>query len=137
MSQGSVSAESHRFANQAISEALIGTLRMSAEEGNSSVFQIEYDDGGKTALSPYGVYQQDDRDRITLFTGIPGQETTEIAKASIVAIKLIRAEEIVRYLNALGPWLYWSRMGQATVAYLFESYGQLSRAFTALQGTSL
>jgi hypothetical protein len=131
-----VSAESKRFADRAIIDSLIGMLRMAAEAGNPSVFRIQYHADGELRSSPYAVYFDDDEDRLTILTAQPGQETLAIPKTSIASVKLVPTDEIVRGLNALGPWLHLARVGQAMIAYLLESQRQWTRALSTLQGNN-
>lgn len=127
-------AELPDFGRRATTEALIGTLRMSAEAGTAVVFRVEYEGkDGRTHVSPYGLYLSDDRSQLVMQTGMPGRETFAIVKTAITAVKLTGARDVVRWLNDLAPWISLGQVGvqvgQTAVASLLEAQCQSIRLF--------
>jgi hypothetical protein len=128
------SAESRRFAERAITESLIGAIRMSSQAGNEAVFRVQFkSDRGEINSSPYGVYLNDDPQRLTLYTGEVGRDKYTIAKDAIVGIKLTRLAEMVRLLNEFEPWRSVSDLAKATILQTVELNRQWFLAMRTMQ----
>lgn len=104
MANTTVSPQSKDSADRAITEAMIGVLRMTAERGDPQIVRVQYrTQSGALAMSPYGLYVGHDKDRLEIFTGQAGQETLVIPREMIDSIRFEYPSEIVRTLNGAAP----------------------------------